>query len=240
MDTAELRSLVAEGQTEDAINALLALSEKYLFHFNNEIIQLASRYRQLSSEQRNGVLKSDDYRRELRLIDMNTLEIIDQINEVDGNAVRENDASAMEAKIAELIEAYNESNNIENNTSRLRTKHDIAGKLGKYFCTYPAEIEKFLADPSDAVICGICRKIMSGGQYGDMDVLEKLAPNAVGYFAKGNIVNAISKLVNYSKLRMGDENQIRDLLQSLRIESHKPLCKNIERVEAELEFLLED
>ncbi|MCH5714700.1 hypothetical protein [Niabella hibiscisoli] len=122
--------------------------------------------------------------------------------------------------------------------ARLRLKNNAAKSIGVLLQSNPGLIQQVSANPSTAIICGICKKIQMNPESGDLNTIEKFTHPSLGMFTKGNIVNAITELIYFQTLSIGDDHRINVLLNNLKTNADQPLLKNIESAEAALQYLL--
>lgn len=238
MNKEELKNLVAKGKLEDAINLLVEISNQFLLYFNEDIILLSSRFNTIKSEKIKGIIRSEDYSIESNSITNSILKIISLIDELDISKIKKKSDSIILKEIDELNSEFDETNKIQSATSRLRMKNSIAKSIGEKFVQYPEVFKKYLPTDSNGIICGLCMKIQSVPEFGDLDPLELVAKGVLSNFVKGCITNTVAELVYSQKLQIGDDERIKKILNNLKENADIPLAKNIDRVEAALNYLI--
>lgn len=239
MDTTHINGLISNGYIGEAIDELISLSDKFFLSFNTEIYLASSRFNALNNEKRKGTISQADYSREINSITYSLLELVKLINEIDDTKIRtklfENELDA----IYKLSSDFEETKYIASVSSKLRTKNSIVTEIAKRLIQTPQLLQIILNNPSNGLVCGLCRKIQIAPDYNDLSILESVTNNISGDFTKGNVVNAIAELIYCHKLVIDDDLRIMRILNIVRINADKPLLKNIERTEAALQYLTE-
>ena len=165
--------------------------------------------------------------------------MVESLNVYDISKAHQKNISAAVEEIRRLEDSVEKTRQMSSVHSRLRLRNQIVSIIGVKFIQYPQLINHFKAPYSAAVLCGICRKIQRAPETGDIEFLQEAANSSHGNFTKGNIVNAIAEIIYSHQLQLNDDKRIHSILNILKVEADKPLEKNIERVEAALEFLMD-
>lgn len=238
MEKEKLKKLIAKGKLEAAISLLLEISNQFLLSFNKEIILLSARYNAIKSDKIKGIINNDEYNIASNSITNSLLEIIALIDELDISKIKKKSDSNISEKINKLNDEFEETRKIAATTSRLRMKGNIAKSIGDKFIQFPEIINQFIPTNSNGVICGFCIKIQATPEFGDLDKIELVFKNISSDFTKGCMTNALAELIYSQKLQLGDDKRIIQILNKLKENADNPLSKNIERVEAALNYLI--
>ncbi len=233
-----LKVLILKGKSEEAIKILLDISNKFLLSFSKEIILISSRYNALKADKMKGVISNREYKSELNSINEGLLGVIGLLDQLDESKIKAKSNFDLIEKIRELDEKFSRCDDIEATTSRLRMKNEIAKSISENIIQYPDALKEFLPLISDGIICGLSKRIQEIPKFGDLDLIESSTGEINSNFTKGCVTNAIAELVYSQKLRIGDAERTRKILNALKRNSDVPLMKNIERVEAALDYLV--
>ncbi len=238
MDIQHLKPLLSQGETKQVIGHLLQLSATYNLPSGNEIVLLSSRFHIVTKEKNGGRISFDTYKLEINAINAAIYLVVDELHTLKFEQL----AIKSFPKILETIQLfekeYIQANQVSYLPARLRLKNNAAKSIGVLLQSNPGLLQQFSANPSTAVICGICKKIQMNPESGDLNTIEKFTLPSLGMFTKGNIVNAITELIYFQTLSIGDDHRVKVLLNNLKTNADQPLLKNIERAEAALQYLL--
>ncbi len=239
MEKQKLNTFIAQGKLEEAVSLLLEISNEYLLSFNKEILLLSSRYNALKSDRIKGIINTETYMIASNSITYGLIEIIALMDELDNSKMKKKSDISILEQIEVQTAEFEEARKISVTTLRLRMKNDIAQSIGNRFIQFPDVMKQYIDTRSLGIICGLCIKIQGTPEYGDLDIIERIAKGISSNFTKGYITNALASLIHAQKLQLGDDNRIRKVLLELQENADIPLSKNIERVEADLNYLLE-
>lgn len=229
----EIIELISKGKTNVAIEELRKIRSAFSYKNKSEIDTISARYRSLNDAKNGNRISFEEGERELSKISYSLLILLNSklLNE---ETTHDNYLS----KINKLGEKYIESKNIKNNPSRLREKNQITRKIAQILIEDPELIDRVKETENQGIISGIAYKTGIIPDIENLDLLEYISKRSTSNFSKGNTVNALGELVYSGQLRIGDGQRIKSILNSMKATSDIPLSKNIERVEAALDYLL--
>ncbi|MBK6623335.1 MAG: hypothetical protein IPG32_21645 [Saprospirales bacterium] len=239
----ELMTLISQGEIRHTIELLLGFVDKHYTRFTPEVYLISSRFSQVSKENREGVLPHSDYTIEINSISKSLLDIVESIEGLseENFKLKKNREEIMRA-ISELENRFDQSRTkaktIQSNPTRLREKNEIARELGEIFINHPELIEPFYGTTSEGVITGIANRYKRLPELTGIDFFESIARNDMGNFTKCCIVNALAEIIYTGQLRIGDDQRISNILDSLFPNSFQTVKLSITRVSAELDYFL--
>ncbi|MCB9305360.1 MAG: hypothetical protein H6565_02080 [Lewinellaceae bacterium] len=238
VDFAELKKLIAAGQVDHVLQALIQFIEGADTKMTTEIYLTSARFRKLELEKRRGEISNKDYSTEFNSVTLTLLEVINALSQLD-SAMFSGQPSRAETReeIDRLSQEFAETNSMKSVLSELRMKIHIARKIAAKLVLWPDLIGEFKGTSDPAMICAISRKVKMVPDVQDLDVLVSVIPHAQSNISKGFITNAIAELIYSGQLRLGDDITIREMLDELGKEGDRVLIENVERVEALLDFL---
>ena len=238
MNVERLKTNFAKGNLKEVVSDLHSISDKYMLGFSDEILLISSRYFTIEKEKAKGLVTNENYSVEINSISSNILQVIENLEELNELKLKNKSIDEIKKGFDALLKDFEESKKIESTPTRLRMKNDLSYKISQKIIQYPDLVYQYLDNPSDGLICGISKKIQRIPDFEDLDLLEKIASKTKSRFTKGGIANAIAELIYFGKIRLGDDKKINEILNVLKIDSDKTVQKNVERVEAALEYLL--
>ncbi len=238
MDIERIKFQLAKGNLKSAITDLLSIADKYLLTFNDEILLISSRYYTIEREKVRNVISKENYFLELNSISNDILLVLGYLEELDEVKLKNISRQSIKEELDKLLEDYEDCRKIKSTATRLRMKNNLSHLISQKIIQYPKIVNEYVNNPTDGFICGVCKKIQRVPDFEDLDILEKIAPETNSKFVKGNIASAITELIYFSKVRIGDDVRISKILNLLKVGSDKTVQKNIERAEAALEYLL--
>ena len=243
METKDLISLIGQGEIKEAIDILLKFLDTYYARFAADVLQIASRYNQINKERNAGVLPQNDYSVEINSVRRSLIELVISIEGLsDSNYKVKKGQEEVKLEIQNLAQRFEEcrkkSKSIQTTPTRLREKNEIGKKIGELFLSHPDLIDAYQESEDEGVIVGLANRFKVVPDTKAIDIFEGVYGNLTGNFSKGCIVNALAEVV-YSGLRIGDDTRIYKMLNTLSQNADEPLRRNIQRVEADLNYLLE-
>ncbi|MEM6723475.1 MAG: hypothetical protein AAF598_05515 [Bacteroidota bacterium] len=238
-----LKNMILNGETNSCLQELYTFVQRYYTRFASDVILISSRHKQVEAERNQGVLPGDDYRLEMNSINRSILQIIDSIEGLtEANFKPKKSDSDVRLKIQELDERFEKSRKrakaIQSNPSRLREKNDIARELGELFINHSELIGSFYGTTSEGIITGIANRYKRVPEIEGIDFFESVMNNVDGNFTKCCIVNALAEIIYTGQLRIGDDQRIYQMLDTLHPESTTTVEHNITRVNSELDYFL--
>lgn len=231
-DILQLKATIGKGNLKIAIQTMIDVVNHNAFSWSKEIYLIASQFQSLEKDKMRRIISREDYSIELNIITNNILELLDLINDEKANS----NPTEILQRLNEEFENIGE--NIKSRTVKLRTKNDLMRKMGDVLVQFPLLVSENLTKSSEGIMNGICRKIILVPSFEDVNILLQFVDETNSSFTKGNIVNAFAELIYNGKLSIGDEAHIRTALAQLAETEDLPLQKNIERVEAALDYLI--
>lgn len=220
------------GETDKALKESYKIRSSFHFKRKIEMDTIAARFNSLQRDIHGNLINREDGQIELTKINTSLLTLLNK--ELNGDLEEEDYLKI----ILELGEKYNESKTIKNNPSRVREKNHITRKICQLLIEHPALTDQIKDSENQGLIAGIAYKTGIIPNIEDLDLLALIAQNSSGNYSKGNIVNALGGLVYSGQLRLGDDQNIKTILNNMKTNADAPLSKNIERVEIALDFLL--
>jgi len=232
----KVKNLIAKGKVPHALSILR--SSRGIF--DNTIIDkfhlLSERYFRLQSNFDLDKIKQDEKNVELNKISQAVINILND-EMFDEPAYQQNE-NKYEQVILDLGENYKSISRTARNATRIRKKYEIVKFIAEKLIEYPALVSKFQDSKDQAVIGGIAYKIKVDPSVEDLEILKKISKNCESNYVRGQVVNAIGEIIYTAELRIGDDDEIKELLRTIKDEEDIPLTKNIEGVNAALDFLL--
>lgn len=240
MDTERLRNLIKENFIQEALDQLTDYAREYQFPRNDLVYTLSGRFASISSARISGTISREESSGEEDTLRRDLLEFLTTVERwmriTPEKAMSEEQVAA---EIEQLAREFDNSSQIENVPYRLRQKNNLVQKISERFIQKPQLVDRFVHGGQPGIIAGIARKIQRVPGFRDVDVLHKLAAHSGGNFERGNIVNALSEIIYSGQLNLGDDRLVFQILDQMQKSADKPLLKNIERVRAALEYLLD-
>lgn len=239
----ELKRLISQGETGDAIALLVDFAEKYYTNFAEEIYVTSSRFKQVSKDNRMGVIPVSDYQREMNSI---TSSLFNLSNSLEGlseaNFKLKKTKDEIVKRIKELDNEFDESRKksktIQSNPSRLRQKNALARELGEIFISHPNLIQNYFNTSLEGIICGIAYRYKRIPELKAIDFFESVIAQDLGNFTKCCIVNALGELIYSGQLLVGDDRRITFILDQLFPGSYQTVKLSITKVSGELDYFI--
>lgn len=230
MEVDLLLSYLVDGRVGDTLQALLEEEASFSGEAVIDLRLLMARWRSLEKAQMRRELTRADYLQEFSTIHVDVQHFVrSQLSE---DPTEQRTAVTLQ----QLCEEFSTASTIQNTAGRLRAKNTLSRKIAKHLLELPSFDQLDLQH--NAIICGVSRKIMLVPDYGDLTLLSQMLSFATGGYVKGCMVNALAELVHDQKLNIGDEVEVRRILDKLSEEADEPLQANIQRVQVALDYLL--
>lgn len=233
MKTDDLRTLLVGGQTEKVLEGLLQQHRSLGTAGSVDIHLLAARYRAMKRDDLAGRLTTESKRVELVAIHESLLRLITQLE--GGPTLEDNELN----RIQSLGKKFLDSSDITSTTARLREKNQLIRDICMALIDAPQLADQLCIDSNEGILAGLAMKMRVVPDINDLSKLEKMTATAKKNFTKGVIANTLAQLVYSGQLRLGDDQIIRQLLSQLSQDADVPLAKNVERIEAALDYLVQ-
>ncbi|MBL7774535.1 MAG: hypothetical protein JNK89_00945 [Saprospiraceae bacterium] len=243
MEANDLIQLIGKGEIKTVIDTLLQFLDSYYARFATDVLHISSRYNHITKERNAGILPPGDYNIELNSVSRSLIELVISIEGLNGSHYKtKKDVEAIREQVRELVCRYEEcrkkAKTIQTIPTRLREKNEIGRKMGELFVSHPELIEAYRESGEEGVIVGLANRYRVVPDTDAIDIFESAVRNTTGNFSRGCIVNALAEIVYSGQIRIGDDARIFNLLSTLSQNADEPLLRNIQRVEADLNYLL--
>lgn len=235
----DLRTLVQNNSLEEALELLLGYAREYRFPWSTEVRLMEARHTAVRLERIRNTISFSDAAREEAALQRDLLDFLNLIEKwMRAQPEKASDDEQVAVEIVQLSEEFDTYTQIENIPSRLRLKNVAVQKISEKLMQNPELVNRFIQSGQAGIVAGIARKIQRAPGMNDLDILQQILLQPTGNFVRGNIVNALSEIIYSGQMRMGDDKIAFQLLDRMQESTDKPLQKNIERVRAALEYLL--